>query len=147
METHTIVQLSKYGFKLDSIKNEWQKIDKSLIRREHFLNLKKWAKISQIEKNSGGFIIGYKIEEQSNPIDEVTVNFQTALDTLDKTSHNVVKNTTREQLKQTILLGSLNILSNDINNYDLSLPENQRKAIQTAHSILKELDKLRYDEW
>ena len=43
-----IVALSKYGFKLDSLKNDWEKVDKSLLHRDIFNSLEKGLEIQII---------------------------------------------------------------------------------------------------
>ena len=51
-----IVALSKYGFKLDSLRSEWDKVDKSLLHRELFNSLEKGSMIDVINRNGKGFI-------------------------------------------------------------------------------------------
>ena len=52
-----VVALSKYGFKLDSLRNDWEKVDKSLLKRDIFISLKKDDIIEVRERNSKGFIM------------------------------------------------------------------------------------------
>lgn len=56
-----IVAMSKYGFKLDSLKNQWEGVDKCLLKREIFLNLKKGDLIEVLERNKSNFIIEFKV--------------------------------------------------------------------------------------
>jgi len=56
-----IVALSLYGFKLDSLKNDWDKVDKSLLHRDIFNSLVKGVEIEVKERNSKGFITSFKV--------------------------------------------------------------------------------------
>jgi hypothetical protein len=53
-----ILQLSKFGFKLDSNPDVWAKIDKSFLDSDMFKSLKKGDTIDSMTVNSKGYIIG-----------------------------------------------------------------------------------------
>ena len=56
-----IVAISKYGFKVDSLRNDWEKVDKTLLKRDVFNMLEKGLEIEIKERNTKGFILDFKI--------------------------------------------------------------------------------------
>lgn len=83
---NTIVALSKYGFKLDSLKNDWDKVDKSLLNRELFKSLQKGVQVKINERNKQGFILDFSViphgdigvkENTNSPLLSLSIQQQT----------------------------------------------------------------------
>ena len=56
-----IVALSKFGFKLDSLKNDWLKCDRSLLNRSIFTSLQKGLELKDLSYNDKGFITSFSV--------------------------------------------------------------------------------------
>lgn len=56
-----IVDLSKYGFKLDSLRSDWLKVDRSLLNRSLFLGLVKGQELKDLVYNDKGFITSFSV--------------------------------------------------------------------------------------
>ena len=140
-----IVAKSRYGFKLDSLKNDWEKVDKSLLHRELFNSLEKGFQIDIKERNKKGFILDFKVINHDNP----------------EASKNNVPNTVSKQLNsdcsltpsdikatdrdRNILKGQcLNIAFKDIDVTDSNFRD---RGIKIAQKLFVELEEANFYGW
>ena len=96
-----IVALSAWGFKLDSLKNEWTKVDKSLLNREIFLSLKKGDEIEITRTNDKGFVLEFtksKKEDVNLPI-QIVDEVENVLNKWDKPVIPVPHSETKDMFK------------------------------------------------
>jgi hypothetical protein len=123
-----IVALSKYGFKLDSLKNNWEKVDKSLLNRELFQSLEKGMSIDVKGRNREGFIT------------EFVVNKPLSLD--------LEFNMNASHKHRDILKGQcLNIVFNSLIGQDLGFDKNRETGIRIAQKLFAELEAANYYNW
>lgn len=136
-----VVALSKYGFKVDSLKNDWEKVDKCLLNREIFKNLEKGSEIEVVERNKKGFIIDFKLI----PIEPFDT--RKLLDAMVNGANEIKANI--DSRSRDILKGQcLNIACNAVfMNRDIGFDMNRDKAIKLAQKLFIELEQANYYGW
>ena len=130
-----IVALSKYGFKVDSLKNDWEKVDKCLLNRAIFQNLEKGSEIEVVERNKKGFIIDFKVIELNpitNMINSLAAPIQAQIDSK-----------ARENLKEQCL----NIAFRDVDAEILSFKDEMDRRIILAQKLLIKLEENNFYGW
>ena len=132
-----VVALSKYGFKLDSLKNDWEKVDKSMLKRDAFNSLEKGDLIEVKERNDKGFILDFV---KVNPIDHLISN---VTDSIASSFNNGEIHGTDKQRE--ILKGQcLNICFKEIN---VNYPQFRKMAIDNAKILFREIEDSDYYRW
>jgi hypothetical protein len=127
-----IVALSKYGFKVDSLKNEWEKVDKSLLKRDCFLQLQKGDSINIVARNKEGFIMEFN-KEPTNIFNELAKPFMKATD---ERNHDKLKGK------------CLNIACNAVfSGQNIGFDNARANAIKYAQRLLVELEEADYYKW
>lgn len=120
-----IVKLSKYGFVLDSLKNDWENVDKSFLSSETFSALRKGMDISVTERNKSGFITNVSIV---SPVKDCDVDVRQ-----------------RDILKGQCLNIAFNSLRSD--GYNLDTSQIIDKGVRLAHQLLVALEDADYYKW
>ena len=125
-----VVALSKYGFKVDSLKNDWEKVDKSLLSRDVFKNLKRGDELEIVSRNSGGFITEIKVSPMAVIIPESKVS------NVDPVQRNILKGQ------------CLNIVMNQLfNDKNVECDDVRELGIRLAHRLFVELESADYYGW
>ena len=124
-----IVSLSKYGFKLDSLRNDWEKVDKSLLNRDIFKGLEKGMNVEIIGRNKEGFVTDLKI------IKSLTTDLGEDVKVLDKHKRDILKGQ------------CLNIVFNSLIGQDLGFDKNRETGIRIAQRLFTELEAADYYNW
>ena len=129
---NTIVQLSAYSFRLDSLRNEWTGCDKTLIKTELFKSLKKGDRIDSISRNKAGFIESFKLVK-----DEHIYNIESKLMFISPQQRDILKG-------QCLNISFNSLFSNPEVNFRFEA--NRKEAIALAHDLYDEL-KEEYFKW
>jgi hypothetical protein len=144
-----IVALSKYGFKVDSLRNDWEKVDKSLLHRDTFNLLEKGLEIQVTERNKKGFILDFKVLHHKDQGEEVTHNISN--NSSQKSTLNTLTSKNSNSLPASLSLGS-DILERDatkrlnpqfeLTSKTASVQDNIRyaQAVNIAFHCLGEID-------
>jgi hypothetical protein len=128
-----VVALSKYGFKVDSLRNNWEKVDKSLLKKEVFNMLEKGIEIEIKERNTKGFILDFKIlnhkarklEEEHTDSPLINIDNQNSL------------SSSSSEVKNGLMYGQcVNLAFNHVSSTELGL--NIDEAFDLADKIYKE---------
>lgn len=129
-----IVQaVSKNGFKIDSLKNDWTIVDKSLIDSEAFKSLRKGFEINIIGRNDKGLVTDFKIVNTLG-INKLKEEFRLPPNPVDR---NILKGQ------------CLNIIFSNMSacEADLGHDGNREKGIRLAHRLFLELENANYYGW
>lgn len=121
-----IVLLSKYGFKLDSLKSDWVKCDKSLLKSERFAQLRKGMDIDVVEKNKQDFVLNFRINSLPCVSDDCKI---------DSRARDILKGQ------------CLNIAFQNCSMNVLDFEDQRQKGIRLAHKLFDELLQSKYAEW
>lgn len=133
-----VVALSKYGFKLDSLKNDWEKVDKTLLKREVFISLKKDDLIEVKERNSKGFIVDMvKVDPISNILNNT-------LNALSNSARNEEKILASDKQREILKGQCLNIAFKDI---DITDSKFREQGIRYAQKLFVELEEANFYNW
>ena len=137
-----IQALSKFGFKLDELKNEWEKVDKSLLKRDLFTSLKKGDEIEIVARNKAGFILDFRVIKPN------TLDINSALNSAVTSVTNQMFQMDKERMRERAILKGqcLNLIFNN-NECDLEIKEVRQDRIRLAHKLFIEIEEYDYYNW